>query len=78
MTPRPMTRKATAAAISSAVPNRPSGVAAWMPSWMFSGSVSVSSVSTNPGATAFAVMPREATSRAVALVSPIRPAFADE
>ncbi len=37
----------------------------------------MSSVSTNPGATAFAVMPREASSRAVALVSPMSPAFAE-
>ena len=37
----------------------------------------VSSVSTNPGATALAVMPRDASSRAVALVRPISPAFAE-
>ena len=38
----------------------------------------VMSVSISPGATAFTVIPREATSSASALVKPIRPAFAAE
>ncbi len=71
-------RNATAAAISSGVPKRPSGVAVRIPSWIASDRPDVSSVSTNPGATALQVMPREASSRAVAFVSPIRPALAAE
>ena len=55
-----------------------SGVAAVICSWRFWGRSCVSSVSTKPGATALQVMPREASSRAVAFVSPIRPAFAAE
>ena len=38
----------------------------------------VSSVSTKPGATALQVIVRLASSRALALVSPMTPAFADE
>src|SRR4029077_11020037 len=71
-------RNATACAISSGVPNRPSGVRAVISAWSASGRSWVSSVRTNPGATALTVMEREASSRATALVKPMRPAFADE
>ena len=69
-------RKATAFAISSVVPKRPSGVRAVISCLSSSGRSWVSSVRTNPGATALTVMPREASSRAVALVKPISPALA--
>jgi hypothetical protein len=46
--------------------------------WSASGRSFVSSVRTKPGATALQVMPRDASSRAVAFVRPINPAFADE
>ena len=70
--------KATAAATSSTEAKRPSGVAALMASLTLAGKESVSSVTTKPGATALQVMPRDATSRAVALVRPMRPALDDE
>jgi hypothetical protein len=73
-----LARKATALAISSVVPKRPSGVRDVISAWSAAGRSCVSSVRTNPGATALQVMPREASSRAVAFVSPIRPAFAAE
>ena len=68
----------TADAISSTVPKRPSGVCALIWSVRLAGRSLVSSVTTKPGATALQVMPRDATSRAVALVRPIRPALDDE
>ena len=71
-----LTRNATAAAISSVSPNRPSGVAARSRSLRASGRSRVSSVSTKPGATALQVIDRLASSRAVALVRPMSPAFA--
>ncbi len=72
------TRKATASAISSGLPKRPSGVRAVISSRSSWARPAVSSVSMNPGATALQVMPRLASSRAVALVSPMSPALADE
>ena len=41
-----------------------------------SGTASTIRVEMNPGATAFTVMPREATSRATVLVNPMSPALA--
>ena len=46
-----------------------------MASRCFSDSASVMSVAMNPGATAFAVTPRAASSRAMVFVSPMTPAF---
>src|SRR5438309_4506027 len=68
-------RKHTAAAISSAVPSRPSGICDAQSTCDFSVIARVMSVSTMPGATALAVMPRDPTSRASALTNPIRPAL---
>ena len=73
-----MARKATASAISCVRAEAPERRAVGDLVHSGSGRSWVSSVSTNPGATALTVMPREASSRAVALVSPISPAFADE
>jgi hypothetical protein len=73
-----LARKATAWAISSVVPNRPSGVLEVISAWRASGRSWVSSVRTKPGATALQVIPRDASSRAVAFVRPMRPAFAAE
>jgi drug/metabolite transporter superfamily protein YnfA len=64
--------------MSSTVPKWPSGVCFLIWSWSSSGRSLVSSVMMNPGATALAVIPRLATSRATAFVRPIRPAFEDE
>src|SRR5574340_1190139 len=52
-------RKATASATSSAVPNRPNGVRSLRVAWNASGMAWVSSVRTNPGATAPAVIEAE-------------------
>jgi hypothetical protein len=71
------TRNATASAISSGVPNRPSGVRSVSCAFSGSGRSCVSYVSTKPGATALTVMLRDASSRAAAFVSPMRPAFAE-
>jgi hypothetical protein len=73
-----LARNATALAISSVVPYRPSGVRAVISAWSASGRSFVSSVRTKPGATALQVIPREASSRAVAYESPISPALAAE
>ena len=43
-----------------------------------SGSSAVMSVSMNPGATTFAVMPRDPSSRVIDRAMPTRPAFDDE
>src|SRR5436309_2113531 len=68
-------RKHTAAATSSTVPSRPSGIWAAQSTCVFPLIARVMSVSTSPGATTFTVMARDATSRASALAKPIRPAF---
>ena len=73
-----LARNATALATSSVVPNRPSGVRAVISVLSASGRSWVSSVRTNPGATALTVIERLASSRAVALVRPISPALAAE
>ena len=54
------------------------GVRAVISAWSASGRSFVSSVRTKPGATALTVIERLPSSRAVAFVRPIRPAFADE
>src|SRR5690606_9407035 len=68
-------RKHTAAATSSGDPIRPTGICADQSVWAPSVSDFVISVSISPGATTFTVTLREATSRARALLKPIRPAF---
>src|SRR5690606_38080329 len=68
-------RKQTAAAMSSGVPSRPSGMRSAQAACAPSARPRVMSVSIMPGATAFTVMPREATSRASAFVNPMSPAF---
>ena len=62
-------------ATSSQVPNRPRGIERRNSSWSLAGNFAVISVSMKPGATAFTVIPREATSRATALVNPRMPAL---
>ena len=64
-------RNRTHAATSSGVPMRRAGIASTIPFPMSC----VSLVYTNPGATAFTVIPRLATSTATVFVKPIRPAF---
>ncbi len=71
-------KKATAYATSSALPQRPSGINFFDSSFIFSGMPDVKSVGTKPGAIAFTVILREATSRAKAFVNPIKPAFEAE
>ena len=68
-----LARNATAAAMSSGLPMRPSGIIERrvLSSPMFS----VMSVWMKPGATALQVTLREASSRATDFVRPIRPAF---
>ena len=68
-------RNPTDCAISASVPARPSGIVAIIAARCFSSSTAVMAVSMYPGATAFTVIPREATSRASERVSPISPAF---
>src|SRR5687767_8736725 len=68
-------RKQTAAATSRGVPRRPSGIADAQSACALSVIAFVMSVSTSPGVTTFTVMLREATSRAIALLNPINPAF---
>jgi hypothetical protein len=65
-------RNAIACATSSAVPDRPTGVAAPITR----SRSEADEVSIHPGATAFTVMPAAAVSIAVARVSPTMPAFA--
>src|SRR3954470_4503749 len=60
-------RKQTAAATSSTVPGRPSGICAAQSTCVFSLTVRVMSVSIMPGATTLTVMARDPTSRASAL-----------
>src|ERR1700730_17766302 len=70
-------RNATAAATSSALPSRCSGVRLTSSATISSVSeASVSSVRTYPGATALQVMLREPISLAIDLVKPISPALA--
>src|SRR5206468_7512963 len=68
-------RKLTALATSSVLPTLPSGIIFTAVCLNSSLSTAVIPVSTKPGATALHVMFREATSRAIAIVSPISPAF---
>src|SRR5215208_7201816 len=68
-------RKHTAAATSSGVPSRPSGICSVQSCFAPPAMARVISVSMSPGATTFTVMLRDATSRASALQKPIRPAF---
>src|SRR5215218_4675693 len=68
-------RKHTAAATSSGVPSRPSGICSDQSRFALSTSPRVISVSISPGATTFTVIPREAISRASDLHKPIKPAF---
>ena len=70
-----LARKAIAAATSRSAPKRPSGISDFILSFSSCGEHSVIGVSINPGAMAFTVMLREATSTAIARVRPIRPAF---
>ena len=70
------TRKATAPATSSGVPNLFSGVRSRIVALVSSGRPAVMRVPMNPGAMALTVMPREPTSFASDLVNPISPAFA--
>ena len=71
-------RKHTAAATSSGVPKRPSGIADAQLAWASVLMSRVMSVSMSPGATTFTVIDREATSRASAFEKPMTPAFAAE
>ena len=57
------------------VPARPRGIISLTLDFISGESASVMAVSMYPGATAFTVMLREATSRAIAMVKPINPAF---
>ena len=68
-------RKQTAAATSSAVPSRLSGICVSIAEWADSSTAVVMSVSIIPGATTFTVMPRLATSRASAFENPTSPAL---
>src|SRR6478672_1759945 len=68
-------RKHTAAATSSGVPSRRSGIRAAQSSSARSVMARVMSVSIIPGATTLIVIPREATSSAAAFAKPISPAF---
>jgi len=71
-----LARKTMAEATSRGEPIRPSGMRVFKASFTSSDNTSVIGVAIKPGATAFTVMPREAISMAIALVRPIRPAFA--
>ena len=71
-------RKATAAATSSGVPSRPSGMRVKSFSFCSGVITSVMAVSMKPGATAFTRTPRGASSLADVFVSPITPAFEAE
>ena len=71
-----LARKATARAISSGLPSRPTGMPDMMDFMASAGTAATMSVSNYPGATAFTVMPLGASSRASALVNPRIPAFA--
>ena len=68
-------RKATVFATCSGFPNVPAGI--WLRIWFLTCSLNfcVISVSIKPGATAFTVMPRDASSFAADFVRPITPAF---
>ena len=68
-------RNATAPATSSAEAYRPSGTAPMIAALRSSVSTAVMSLSTNPGAITFAVMPREPSSRASDRARPTRPAL---
>ena len=69
-------RKQTAAATSSGVPSRRSGIFDAQSSCALLGQSRASCRSrSSPGATTFTVMPRDATSSASALANPISPAF---
>ena len=68
-------RKQTAAAMSSGVPRRRRGTFDAHSSRALPVIARVMSVSMSPGAITLAVIPREATSSATALVNPMRPAF---
>jgi len=68
-------RDSEVAATSSGVPGRPSGICEAHSACAFSLIARVMSVATIPGAITLTVMPRDATSRASAFVSPISPAF---
>src|SRR4051812_15753399 len=73
-----LARKRTALAMSVSVPVRPSGIIFKTWSFISCGRSLVISVSIQPGATALQVMEREPTSRAMDMVSPMRPAFEAE
>ena len=71
--------------MSSAWPTRCTGICLAAPAWKSSNDTpsraavaAVMSVTTNPGATAFAVMPNLPSSSARVLVSPCMPALAAE
>src|SRR5205807_10356896 len=68
-------RKRTACATSISVPARPSGIISFTLFFRSAERPSVMAVSIYPGATAFTVILRDATSRAMAMVKPISPAF---
>src|SRR5687767_6867984 len=68
-------RKQTAAATSRGAPRRPRGMADAQSACALSVIALVMSVSMRPGVTTFTVMLRDATSRAIALLNPINPAF---
>ena len=68
------TRKHTAAATSSGVPRRPSGICADQSPCAVA-QARVMSVSISPGATTLTVICRDATSRASALLNPMSPAL---
>ena len=68
-------RNATQLATSSGEPIFPSGIIFRALSFNSSDSTAVIEVSMNPGATALQVILRDPTSRAMAMVKPISPAF---
>jgi hypothetical protein len=68
-------RNAITSPTSAGSPRRPSGTFAISSAVTDSGSCAVISVAMYPGHTAFTVMPRDASSRASALVSPSSPAL---
>src|ERR1700722_10864523 len=72
---RSLAKNRTTFATSSAVPKRPSAIRVFNISRAGSPSALVISVTMKPGATAFAVIPRDASSRATDFVNPMRPAF---
>ena len=63
----------TTPATSSGVANRPAGMFRLYSAWVSSGSSAVMSVSMNPGATTFAVMPRPPSSRVSERAKPTSP-----